>query len=227
MTIQVLIKTYEAIERHNDRFQLRRTVSAIEAAYADEQSGLVVGQCKSALESICKSILAELAIDYEADIKIQRLAKKCLKALEVAPGVENERKARDAFNNLITSYTHSVELAAQALGALRNDFCPLAHGRSAHHKPLDFFYADLIARQTDAVVSFIHELYVNYRIFEPALAIQDNPGFNEFVDESHEQVAIFEDIYLPHEILFNLKPVRYRSALREYQENEAELKDDN
>lgn len=226
MATPVLVKLTEAIDQHNDRFRLKRTVSAIEAAYADEESGLVIGQCKSTLESICKSILDDFGVEYEADIKIQKLAKTCLKSLELAPGVESEKKAREAFNKLIGSYTHSVELAAQALGELRNDFCPLAHGRSSGHKPLDFVYADLIARQTDAVVSFIHELYFSYKTFEPELALQDNPGLNEFIDESHEPAYIFEDTYLPHEILFNMNQQRYKAALTDYRENESEVSDD-
>jgi len=223
MADAIFIKTLESIDQHNDRFKLRRTVSAIETAYADEESGLVIGQCKSALEGLCKGVLDELGIEYESGINIQHLAKKCLNSLEVATGVEKERKAREAFNKLIGSYTHSIELAAQALGELRNDFCPLAHGRSAGHKPLDFFYADLIARQTDAVLTFLHELYRNYRVMEPEIAIQDNPGLNEFIDESHEPATIFEDSYLPHQILFGLNPDRYKEALREYRENEAAL----
>lgn len=226
MAESILIRTQAAIDQYNDRFRLRRTVSAIESAYADEESGLVIGQCKSALESLCKSILDELEVQYEADIKIQRLAKKCLQSLELAPGVESERKARDAFNKLIGSYTHSIELAAQALGELRNDFCPLAHGRSSGHKPLDFFYADLIARQTDAIIAFIHELHFSHKLFQPDIALQDNPGLNEFIDESHDPAYIFGDTYLPSEILHAMNRTRYKAALAEYQENEREIGDD-
>ena len=222
MSGSIFIKTQAAIDASNDRYKLSRTVLAIETAYADQQSGLVIGQCKSALESLSKSILDELEVEYESDAKVQKLAKKCLQSLKVAEGVEREAKAREAFNKLIGSYTHSVEVAAQALGELRNEFCPLAHGKSSTHQPLDFFYAELVARQTDAVIAFICELHANYRVLEPEIAIQDNPDFNEFLNESHDSIEILGDVYLPHEILYQMNEERYISALEDYIENQQE-----
>jgi hypothetical protein len=72
-------------------------------------------------------------------------------------------------------------------------------------------------------LTFLHELYRNYRVMEPEIAIQDNPDLNEFIDESHDPATIFEDSYLPHQVLFGLNPDRYKAALQEYRENEAAL----
>lgn len=212
---------WDVIDRTGDKFRIRITASAAESAYSDKESGLMIGHCKAIIESFCKSLLDEKGIDYPGDSKIQWLAKRAVQALDVGQGVENEKKARQAFKGLITSFANNLEAAAQGIGELRNDFCPLAHGRSNIHTPLDMHYAEFVGRQTDSIIGFIFELLNNHRILEPPVAFQDNPGFNDYLNDEFTAAEIYGDSYLPAEILYNLKPDKYKEALKEYQPDDS------
>jgi len=213
---------WDVIDRTGDKFRIRITTIAAETAYAEKESGLMIGHCKALIESFCKSLLDEKGGEYPDDSKISRLAKSAVQALDVAQGVENEKKAREAFKGLITSFANNLEVTAQSIGALRNDFCPLAHGRSNIHKPLDMHYAEFVGRQTDSIVGFIYELLINHQVLEPPVAFQDNPKFNDYVNDEFEAIEIYGDTFLPAEILYNLKPDKYKEALKEYQADDSE-----
>lgn len=70
MSNQIIINALAYIDNSTDRYKLKRTVLAINSAYADGESGLIVGQCKSLVEGLCKSILDESKIPVEADINL-------------------------------------------------------------------------------------------------------------------------------------------------------------
>ena len=222
MTDRLLQSTWSAIERSGDRFSIRATVSAIESAYSDGESGLVVGHCKEIVEGICKSILDENSISYAVDSKVGWLAKNAIQALDVAKGVENEKKAREAFKKLITGFANNFEIAAQAIGELRNDFCPLAHGKSSTHIPLDLSYAEFVAKQADAIIGFIYELYINHKILKPDIAYQDNEDFNEYLNDEYGKLEIYGDDYWCAEILYQVNKEKYEIALNEYKEQKEE-----
>lgn len=218
MSDKFLVQIWDVVDRSGDKYRFRTTATAAEAAYQEQESGLLIGHCKAIIEGFCKSLLDEKGIEYPGDSKIGWLAKRAIQALDVAQGVENEKKARDAFKSLITSFAANMEVAAKAVGELRNDFCPLAHGKSNIHKPLDIHYAEFIGRQTDSLVGFIYELAVNHRVLEPELAFQDNSDFNDYLDDEFEPTVIYDDTYLPSEILYNLKTDKYRDALKDFRE---------
>ncbi len=151
------------------------------------------------------------------------LAKNAIQALDVAKGVENEKKAREAFKKLITGFARSFEIAAQAIGELRNDFCPLAHGKSSTHTRLDLSYAEFVAKQTDAIIGFIYELYINHKILKHEIAYQDNEEFNEYLNEEFGKLEIYEDDYWCAEILYQVNKEKYEIALGEYKEQKEEV----
>ena len=45
---------------------------------------------------------------------------------------------------------------------------------------------------------------------------EENPGFNNYVDEAHAPVQIFSSEFKASAILYSLEPETYRLALTEY-----------
>lgn len=218
MEEKILRQTRELIDLSGDSYKFSKTMSAIEAAYTENESGLVIGQCKSLIEGFCKTILDKNGVEYESDISIGKLAKKAVTSLEIGSGEENEQKTREAFIKIINSFSHNLENAASAIGSLRNDYCPLAHGRSVNHQPLHMLYAKFVASQTDAVVAFLVNLLNHHELLEPEIVFRENEEFNDYLSEEYGEIKIYGDSYQAPEILFNLKPSQYKIALKEYQD---------
>lgn len=57
MIEEIVCNSGRLIKDGADRYKLTRTISAINAGFKDQESGLVIGQCKALIESLCKSIL--------------------------------------------------------------------------------------------------------------------------------------------------------------------------
>ncbi len=224
MSNQIIINALAYIDNSTDRYKLKRTVLAINSAYADGESGLIVGQCKSLVEGLCKSILDESKVPVEADINLSKLAKKAVQELAKNSDEWKEQKTNEAFKKLINSFSLTLENAMSAIGTLRNEYCPLAHGRSSQHIPLDFVYAEFVAQQTDAILLFFLKLLDHSNSLKlPPITYHENLEFNEYVDEQHGSLNIFEDMYLASDILFQMNKSKYQAGLAEYKESLEEI----
>lgn len=199
-----------------DRYKLIRTITAINAGFIDNESGLVIGQCKALVESLCKSILSENSIEIEANISVGKLAKKAGSAIGVGNEYGENKKTKEAFIKLINSFTLSLENAISSIGTLRNEYCPLAHGRSSVQKPLHMLYAEFVASQTDALIVFFLNLIEHKKNFVPEINFSENEDFNEYLVEEFGEVEIYGDIYQAPDILYQMNTPKYKTALSEY-----------
>lgn len=215
----LLPRSKEIIDLTADRYHINRTVQAAEAAYTDKESGLIIGFSKSLVEGVCKSTLDEHRIEYPSDIKVGKLAKIAVGSFGVKKGLENERKTAEAFKKMISSAANHLETAVQGIGELRNDFCPLAHGKSSNHTPLDLHYAKFIAKQSDSIVGFIFDLRESYVSAEPYVEPVRDTDFDEFLNDEFEPVVIYGNTFLPSEILFNVAPEEYLKNFEERNES--------
>lgn len=224
MNDKVIVNALVYIENSTDRFKLKTTVLAINSAHVDGESGLIVGQCKSLVEGLCKSILDENNIDYEADINLSKLAKKAVQELAKNSSEWKEQKTNEAFKKLLNSFASTLENAMSAIGTLRNEYCPLAHGRSSQHIPLDLVYAEFVAQQTDAILLFFLKLLDHSYSLQPSIiSYHENTELNEYIDEQHGSITIFEDNYLASDILFQMNQQKYQVATQEYAESLEEI----
>ncbi|MEZ8151223.1 abortive infection family protein [Vibrio splendidus] len=212
----------ELVVLNQNKYRMKATIDAIQLAYQDQESGIVIGQCKSLIESFSKSVLDEFKVEYASDAVVGRLTKKAVQALGVGEDTEKPRKTREAYLKLITSFSNNIESAAKGIGELRNDFCPLAHGRSVYQNKLDMSYAVFIANQTDSLVWFMHELRIRALAPRDKVIEKDN-YYNEQLDDTYEAVDILGDTYLPSEILWSVNPEKYYDSLMDHrQEQEQE-----
>lgn len=210
------------VDAHGDRYQLKRTITAINNSLMEGESGLVVGQCKALIETLCKSILREQGEGIDSNISLGKLAKKAVTALGVQQTGNQDQKTREAFIKLINSFSSQLENAAGAIGILRNEYCPLAHGRGHDEPQLHMIYAHLVASQTDSLATFILELIEQRKSFVPEIIFNENEDYNEFLDEEFGQIEIYGDLYQAPDILFQMNPSVYRRGLEEYQEGDSD-----
>ncbi|WP_447077810.1 abortive infection family protein [Shewanella algae] len=204
------------IRESPDRYKLTRTITAINAGIKDNESGLVIGQCKALVESLCKSILSENSIDIEANISVGKLAKKAGTVIGVGNEYGEDQKTKEAFIKLINSFTLSLENAISSIGTLRNEYCPLAHGRSSDQKPLHMLYAEFVASQTDALIVFFLNLIEHKKNFVPEVNFSENEDFNEYLVEEFGEIEIYGDKYQAPDILYQMNAPKYKTALSEY-----------
>ncbi|PSW30465.1 hypothetical protein C9J21_18605 [Photobacterium phosphoreum] len=220
MMHKLMLLSSELVELNQNKYRMKATIEAIQGAYQDQESGIVIGQCKSLIESFSKSILDEFGEAYESSSSIARLTKKAVKALSAGNLAENSTKTKQAYLKLVTSFSNNIETAVQGIGELRNDFCPLAHGRSVYQDKLDMSYAVFIANQTDSLVWFMHELRL--RAFAPKdIIIERDTEHDELLDDTYNSVDILGDTYLPSEILWHVNPDKYHKSLCAAKEEQA------
>ena len=210
----------EKIEEYGDHFKISRTVKAINIACEDDNnSGILIGHSKALIESIAKTILTEQKISYDKNDSVNSLVKKAISNLGIADNVENASKTKSAYKKLLGTIVSQFETATSCYAELRNDFCPMAHGKSSSHIPLDFSHALMVVRHVDAMAAFIMELYFNnpYKVADVEVFNSDQKeSFNEQIDDEFGDIKIYGDNYLAHNILEELNPDKYKEALREY-----------
>lgn len=219
MDESIFCRTNSIVHKTVDRFRIKRTLLAAETAFQDKESGLVIGLSKALVEGVCKSILDEYKKEYPFDIKVGKLAKMAVDVFDIGKGVENEKKTIEAFKKIINSTASHFESAVQGIGALRNEYCPLAHGKSSNHVSLDMHYAEFIAKQADSIVGFIYDLRVSYVTVDPDKDVVKGAEFDSFLDDEFDSVEIYENKFLPSEILFNVAPDIYQRILEERNES--------
>ncbi|MGO2421311.1 MAG: hypothetical protein ACTH7F_16400 [Vibrio casei] len=68
MNINLMPQVQELNLLTKNKYRMSSTIQSIQTAFDEGQSGMVVGQCKSLIESFAKSILDEFKVPYEKDI---------------------------------------------------------------------------------------------------------------------------------------------------------------
>jgi len=128
--------------------------------------------------------------------------------------VESINKILENLDNVIfglTSLRHAEGLAS--------------HGKDAYTLSLESIQAQLSARAADAVVHFLFMSHKNYPNIPHSrvLSLDDNPDFNEYVDENSDVIRIFDLAYAPSEVLFSVDEEAYRDKLAAFHSDQESL----
>ncbi len=198
--------------------QIRQQVEAIEEAI-HTRPAMVFDLAKALVDTICKTILEELGVGYDTNFDTPRLLRETLTHLRLFPSghaspAEVTESIKKTVNGLMTT--------VQGLCELRTREGMASHGREAFSVNLEPLQAILAASSADAVIGFLWGIHKEYIPIGPMerLSYEDNPEFNEWVDQIHEPaVMIFELPYQHSEILFHVDRKAYVSALQEHIEN--------
>ena len=174
---------------------------------------IAIESCKSLLEGLAKSILKHTDKTY-ADIQrptdeLNPLLKKAINALA------------DRNANIEEQFTKAAGNLIHQLGSLRNERGDISHGKSAPKLIKSSPHlANLVVQVTDGVAAFLlHELFaLDLSDFDP-LKYEDNPDFNEYLEE----LSPVRGEISYSRALFDQDFVAYEEQLEDFRSEQEEL----
>ncbi len=199
---------------------IEEQIRGIERAVT-ENPGLAFDLAKTLVESACKTILSERRVSFDSDDDLPKLFKTVVIHLPLLPtSASSEAEARKS----LTQTLNGLHTALRGVCELRNDYGFASHGSESRRPVMESVQALLAAQAADAIVGFLHRVHRQERATLPGVRLEydDNPSFNEHVDEANEVVRIFELEYRPSEVLFRIDEEAYRDLLASYAPEAAE-----
>jgi len=190
---------------------IEEQVKGIERA-VHENPSLAFDLAKTLIESVCRTILTERNIAFDPGDDLPKLFKTASLNLPFLPAsASGEAEVRKSLAQTLSG----LHTAIQGVCELRNACGFASHGTAGTRPALEMVQALLAAGTADAIVGFVHRVHrqdgtapVSQR-----LDFDNNPEFNDYVDETHERVRIFEEDFQPSRILFELATEAYRVYL--------------
>lgn len=204
---------------------LQQQILAIEKAVV-ETPALGIDLAKTLVETVCKTVLADLNITVAATEDCHELMRQTLLNLRLFPdGHIQPKDIQDQLKKL----TNNLVSAVQCLSEIRNREGLASHGRDAFASSLERLQAEFAARSADAVVRFIWAAHSKYRRLSATnrMRYEELSDFNEWIDTvAHEEpLLIFNNDYRPSEILFKVDLEAYRAAYPDYEQYREGLKE--
>lgn len=222
------------LQMHGCREILRLTPSAIviqQQIEAIEQSvsnnpSYAIDIAKALVETVCKTILSDRRVSVEGTPDAPALFRLVLDNLQLMPGGQSgSRDTRDALKKTM----NGLQTAVQGLAELRNLEGFASHGKDAYAASIEAVQAMLAAQAADAIVYFLYSVHRKYQRNPQEHVIryedEDSRGFNEYIDQAHELIVIFELSYKPSEVLFRVDEDAYRVAFADYLNQPADDED--
>lgn len=198
---------------------IEEQIKGIERAVI-ENPGLAFDLAKTVVESACRTILVERKVTFAADDDLPRLYKAVTTNLPMLPiAASGEPEARKSLVQTL----NGLHTALQGVCELRNAYGFASHGADGPRPLMESVQALLAAQAADAIVGFLHRVHrqesgpVSRRI-----EYNENEDFNAYVDETNEQVKIFDLTYRPSEVLFAVDHEAYRDLLADYKPGDDE-----
>ena len=189
-------------------------VLALELAVA-ENPGLAFDLAKTLVESVCRTVLDERSIAFGEADDLPKLFKVASTHLPFLPATATDAaRTRKSLAQTL----NGLHTAIQGICELRNQCGFASHGSGAPRPPMESVQALLAAEAADTVVGFLHRVHRQDRAAPPAprAPFDDNPEFNDSVDEAHGMIRIYEAEFRPSEVLFEMEPESYRVYLAEF-----------
>jgi hypothetical protein len=197
---------------------LQQQILAIEKAVT-ETPALAIDLAKTLVETVCKTVLTDLKVEFGASEDCHGLMKLTLLQLRLFP--DGHLKPAEIQDQL-TKLTNNLISAVQCLSEIRNREGLASHGRDAFASSLDNLQAEFAARSADAIVRFIWAAHIKYQRTSSSarMRYEEMQEFNGWIDNfEHEEVPviIFENSYRPSEVLFKVDLDAYKNAYADYQ----------
>jgi len=198
----------------NGLIHIEQQVKSIELAVADNP-GLAFDLAKTVIESACRTILTERSVGFAPEDELPKLFKSVTMNLPFLPAsASGSREVRDSLNRTLGG----LRSAVQGVCELRNACGFASHGSDSPRPAMETVQAILAAETADAIVGFLYRVHRQDHVSGTArkLRYAENAEFNEYVDEMHDPVRVFDEEFLPSRVLFELAPEPYRSYVAEY-----------
>lgn len=193
---------------------IEQQIDAIESAL-ESAPDFAFDLSKTLVESVCKTVLADLGEVAEPNWDAPQLLKETTNRLSLLPyGHPDPAKARDSVEKTIRGMLQTI----QGLCELRNKYGMAAHGRDAFAARLDIRQATLAAQAADTIAAFLYRTHRDARSRTPGERVhyEDHLDFNEAFDSDNEPIRLGELVLLPSLVLFRVDPEAYKLALNEF-----------
>lgn len=149
---RVLADSAEEIAFTLDSKYVSKQIQRMETAI-DSDVDLAIGTAKEFLETVSKSILDELDIDYDETSSVTGLVRLVSQELRLTPeGVRNEAKASQSIRALLGNLASVVQRVAE----IRNAY-GTGHGKKSKTSPLRSRHAQLAVGASITVASFLYQ----------------------------------------------------------------------
>jgi hypothetical protein len=195
--------------------QIEEQVRSIELA-VPENPGLALDLAKTLIESTCRAVLGERSIPFAEVDDLPRLFRIVTRNLPFLPaGASMAAEVRQSLAQTL----NGLRTAVQGICELRNRCGFASHGSGAPRPAMESVQALLAAQAADTIVGFLFRVHRQDRTPPPSLrALYDaNTAFNDYVDDAHEMIRIFEAEFRPSEVLYQMEPETYRIYLAEFE----------
>lgn len=201
---------------------IEEQVKALELAVV-QNTGLAFDLARTLVESTCKTIITERGSVFDKNDDLHKLFKTatlCVPFLPVASA--DDAGARKSLQQTLKG----LNTALQGVCELRNTFGFASHGSDGPRPVMEQIQALLVAQAADAIIGFLYSVH-RQDLSRPKTALleyEDNPQFNEWLDEQCEAVCILLlPPYRPSDVLFNVDREAYRDLLMDFEvEDETE-----
>lgn len=196
---------------------IERHVDALERS-VNENTGLAFDLAKTIIESTCRAILSDRRIEFAPNDDLPGLFKTARNTLPFLPASASDTP--DLRKSLVQTLG-GLSAAVQGICELRNACGFASHGSEGPRPVLESIQAILAAEAADTIVGFLYRIHTRgSEVIPPTVSLyESNPDFNEYIDDAHERVSVFDEDFLPSRILFELAPEPYRSYLAEYNQS--------
>ena len=202
---------------------IEEQVTGIEDAVG-KNPGLAFDLARTLIESTCKTILAERAIDFDPTDDLPKLFGSVTNNLPFLPTSESgEAEVRRSLAQTLSG----LHTAVLGICELRNACGFASHGSEGPRPVMESVQALLAAETADAIVGFLHRVHRMDQTLSTSRRLEygDNPQFNAFIDEAHEPLRIFEEDFEPSRILFELGTEAYRVYLGDFTLKEEDVEE--
>lgn len=193
---------------------IEQQVHALELAVA-ENPGLAFDLAKTLVESVCRTVLGERSISFDAADDLPKLFKTASNHLPFLPASASDAaETRKSLAQTLKGLSTTI----QGICELRNRCGFASHGAVGPRPPMESVQALLAAEAADAIVGFLHRVHRQDRApaLSPRALYDDNSDFNDSVDEAHGMIRIYDVEFRPSEVMFQMEPESYRVYLAEF-----------
>jgi hypothetical protein len=192
-------------------------VTALERAVV-ENPGLAFDLAKTLVESACRTILTERQQPYASDDDLPKLFKTVTTFLPLSPPSASSTSGHKSLKQTL----NGLQTALQGVCELRNDFGFASHGSDGSRPRMERIQAMLAAQAADTIVGFLHATHQQDQAVQRTapLRFEDRADFNDYVDDAHGIIQIFELSFRASEVLFRVDHEAYRDALASFDASE-------
>lgn len=190
---------------------IKQQVESIEQAVV-ENPGLAFDLAKTLVETACRTVLRERAIAYSRDDDLPKLFKTTIISVPFLPATAT---AESEIRKSLATTLSGLHTAVQGICELRNQCGFASHGSDSPRPAMEPVQALLVAEAADAIVGFLHRVHKLAQVVPASkpLKYNDHAAFNEWIDDLHAPLKIFDEEFQPSHVLFEMAPEPYRVYL--------------